>query len=92
MAKKKKFTSEIMPEFFYSVVDEFWFDDDTYVIIFKEMVDADGDVYHLDVEYHKDEDRITYTRVYDYDTLDATEMITPCFKEQFDNYILKVVK
>ena len=45
----KKFTSTKIPEIVYEVVGEYWIDKDTYVIIFKEMKDVDGDTYHLEV-------------------------------------------
>lgn len=89
MDKKKIFTSNAMPEIFYQVMEEGWLDDDTYVIVFQDMVDVDGDTFHMEVEYHKDEERITYTRVYDYENVDGTLFISPCFKKQIDEYILK---
>lgn len=86
---KKKFTSKFFKNLFYKMMDEYWLDDDTYVIIFQDMVDADGDTFHLEVEYHKDENRITYTRVYEYENVEAT--IMHIFKKQIDEYILKQV-
>jgi hypothetical protein len=85
----KKFTSKSIPEVVYEVVDEKWLDKDTYVIVFKEMKDIDGDIYHLEVEYHKDEEKITYTRVYDHENVEC--FITPCFKRQIKEYILTQV-
>ena len=86
---KKKFTSEFFKNLFYEVMDEYWLDDDTYVIIFQDMVDADGDTFHLEVEYHNDENRITYTYVYEHENVEATIAYT--FKKQIDEYILKQV-
>lgn len=91
MGKKMIFTSNAMPEIFYRVMGEGWLDDDTYVIVFQDMVDVDGDTFHMEVEYHKDEERITYTRVYDYENVDGTLFISSCFKKQIDEYILKQV-
>ena len=91
MDKKKIFTSNAMPEIFYQVMEEGWLDDDTYVIVFQDMVDVDGDTFHMEVEYHKDEERITYTRVYDYENVDGKMFISPCFKKQIDEYILQQV-
>jgi hypothetical protein len=91
MEKKKKFTSASMPEIFYEVMGEGWMDEDTYVIVFQEMTDVDGDVFHLEVEFHKDENRVTYTRVYDYENVEASCFVTPCFKRQMEEYILKQV-
>lgn len=89
---KKKFTNKNYPEIVYEVVDEGWLDDETYVIVFNEMTDVDGDVYHLEVEYHKDEEEVTYTRVYDYENVEASCFVTPCFKRQMEEYILQQVE
>lgn len=89
--EKKKFTSERIPEIFYEVVNEFWLDTNTYVIIFQDMTDVDGDIFHLEVEFHKDEDKITYTRVYYHDNIDASKFVSKCFKKQIDEYILQKV-
>lgn len=91
MEKKKKFTSVSMPEIFYEVMGEGWIDEDTYVIVFQEMTDVDGDVFHLEVEYHKDEDGITYTRVYDHENVGASHLVSVCFKKQINEYILQQV-
>lgn len=88
---KKKFTNKNYPEIVYEVVDEGWLDDETYVIVFNEMTDVDGDVFHLEVEYHKDEEEVTYTRVYDYENVEASCFVTPCFKRQMEEYILQQV-
>jgi hypothetical protein len=85
---KKKFTSESIPDVFYEVLGEEWMDEDTYLIVFQEMTDADGDVYHLEVEYHKDENEIFFVRVYEYDTLSGREYVSPCFVKQIEEYIL----
>jgi len=89
--EKKKFTNKNYPEIVYEVVGEDWIDDETYVIVFNEMTDVDGDVFHLEVEFHKDENRVTYTRVYDYENVEASCFITPCFKRQMEEYILQQV-
>ena len=86
----KKFTSTKIPEISYDVLDEYWSDDDTYVIVFQDMTDVDGDTYHLEVEYHKDEERITYTRVYEYENVHDMP-IAHVFKKQIDEYILHQV-
>lgn len=87
----KKFTSTKIPEVVYEVVAKGWLDNDTYVVIFSDMTDVDGDTYHLEVEYHKDEKRITYTRVYDYENVEASQFVSPCFKKQIEEYILQQV-
>ena len=86
--KKKVFTSTKMADIFYEVQDEYWLDDETYVIIFQDMTDEDGDVFHLEVEYHVDEERVTYTRVYEYENVEASAFVSPCFKKQIEDYIL----
>jgi hypothetical protein len=87
---KKVFKSKFFIDLFYEVMDEYWLDDDTYVIIFQNMVDVDGDTYHLEVEYHKDEERITYTRVYEYENVHDM-LPSYVFKKQIDEYILQQV-
>ena len=86
----KKFTSNSIKEIFYEIVGEEWIDEDTYVIIFQDMTDSDGDTYHLEVEYHKDENRVTYTRVYDYENVHGM-LPSPCFQKQIEEYLLKKV-
>lgn len=87
----KKFVNKNIPEVVYEVVGEGWLDKNTYVIVFAEMTDVDGDTYHLEVEYHKDEKRITYTRVYDYENVEASMFVSPCFKKQIEEYVLQQV-
>ena len=88
----KKFTSNSIKEIFYEIVGEEWIDDDTYVVIFQDMTDADGDTYHIEVEYHKDEEKITYTRVYEDEIIsDAEKYVINAFRKQIDEYILKQV-
>ena len=87
----KEFVDKNIPEVVYEVVGEGWLDKNTYVIVFAEMTDVDGDTYHLEVEYHKDEKRITYTRVYDYENVEASMFVSPCFKKQIEEYVLQQV-
>ena len=87
----KKFVNKNIPEVSYEIVGEGWLDKDTYVIVFAEMTDVDGDVYHLEVEYHKDEEKVTYTRVYDYENVEASMFVSPCFKKQIEEYVLQQV-
>ena len=88
---KKKFTSKNIPDVFYEVLGEKWMDNNTYLIVFQEMTDVDGEIYHLEVEYHKDEDEIFFVRVYEHDTLSGSEYVSPCFVKQIEEYILKQV-
>lgn len=88
---KKKFINKNIPEVSYEIVGEGWLDKNTYVIVFAEMTDVDGDVYHLEVEYHKDEEKVTYTRVYDYENVEASQFVSPCFKKQIEEYTLRQV-
>lgn len=91
MAKEKKvFKSNFFLDLFYEVMDEYWLDEDTYVIIFQDMTDSDGDTYHLEVEYHKDEEEITYTRVYEFENVHDM-LPSHVFKKQIDEYILQQV-
>jgi len=87
----KKFTSKKAPEVVYEVVDETWLDKDTYVVVFKEMTDVDCDTYHLEAEYHKDENEVTFTRVYEFGTLSGVEYVSPCFRKQIEEYMLQQV-
>ncbi len=87
----KKFVNKNIPEVVYEIVGEGWMDKNTYVIVFQEMTDADGDVFHLEVEYHKDEDEVFFVRVYEYDTLSGMEYVSPCFKKQIEEYTLQQV-
>lgn len=87
---KKVFTSKKIPELVYEVVDEKWLDAHTYVIIFQDITDEDGDTYHLEVEYHTDEERITYTRVYEHENVNDM-LPSHVFKKQIDEYILQQV-
>lgn len=87
----KKFVNKNIPEVSYEIVGEGWLDKNTYVIVFAEMTDVDGDVYHLEVEYHKDEEKVTYTRVYDYENVEASQFVSPCFKKQIEEYTLRQV-
>ena len=73
----KKFTSNIIKEVVYEVMDEGWMDKDTYLIVFQTMTDVDGDDFHIEVEYHKDENEIVYTRCYDYEVIDGTDYVAP---------------
>lgn len=86
--KKKVFKSNFFLDLYYVVMDEYWFDAHTYLIIFQDMVDIDGDTYHLEVEYHADEGRITYTRVYENEIVHGM-FPTNVFKQQIDEYILQ---
>jgi len=87
----KKFTSTKIPEIVYEVIDEKWLDKDTYVVVFNDMRAINGDTYHLEVEYHKDEDKFTYTRVYAYENVEAFAFVSPCFRKQIEEYVLQQV-
>jgi hypothetical protein len=87
----KKFVNKNIPEVVYEVVGEGWLDKDTYFIDFDQMTDVDSDTYYLEVEYHKDEKRITYTRVYDYENVEASMFVSPCFRKQIEEYVLQQV-
>lgn len=88
---KKKFINKNIPEVSYEIVGEGWLDKNTYVMVFAEMTDVNGDVYHLEVKYHKDEEKVTYTRVYNYENVEASQFVSPCFKKQIEEYTLRQV-
>lgn len=88
---KKVFKSKFFLDIEYEVLEEFWLDDDTYVMVCQDMEDVDGGIYHLEVEYHADEDRVTYTRVYEHENVDASLLVSVGFKKQMEEYILKQV-
>lgn len=88
---KKKFVNKNIPEVSYEIVGEGWLDKNTYFIDFDQKTDVDGDTYYLEVEYHKDEKRITYTRVYDHENVEASMFVSPCVKKQIEEYVLQQV-
>lgn len=89
--EKVKFVSMSIPEVFYEVVGEKWMDKNTYLVVFQTMTDVDGDDFHMEAEYHKDENKIYYSRCYEHDVLDGSQYISPIFKKQIEEYILKKV-
>lgn len=91
MEKRKKFTSNSIKEIVYEVVGEGWMDKNTYLVVFQTMTDMDGDDFHMEAEYHKDENEIFYTRCYDDEVIDGTMYVSPCFKKQIEEYILQQV-
>ena len=88
---RKVFTSKTIKDVFYEVVSEGWLDKDTYLITFQTMTDADGDDFHMEVEYHKDTDEIVYTRCYEDEVMDGTDYVSNCFKRDIEEYLLKKV-
>lgn len=53
----------------HSVSEAVMLDKETAVFVFNEHTDKDGDTYHIEAEYHFDEERATVVKVYEYDTL-----------------------
>ena len=88
---RKVFTSKTIKDIFYEVVGEGWMDKDTYLIVFQPMTDADGDDFHMEVEYHKDTDEIVYARCYEDEVMVGTDYVSNCFKLQIEEYLLKKV-
>ena len=88
---KKVFTLNYASCIKYELQEEKWLDKDTYLLVFQDMTDKDGETYHLEVEYHVDEDKFTYTRVYADENVDAKYFVSGGFKNQFMEYILKQV-
>ena len=66
--ENKKFKNKVLSLLYY-VIDEKWIDNDTYVLVFQDMKDTKGDTFHIEVEYHKDENKITWSRVYEHETI-----------------------
>jgi len=89
--KAIKFTSNFIHEVFYEIVGERWMDKDTYLVVFQTMTDADGEDFHMEAEYHKDENKIFYSRCYDDEVINGNDFISPCFKKQIEEYILRKV-
>lgn len=75
--------------FTYMLYDEYWLDDDTYLLVFKDEVDGVGDTFHMEVEYHVDEKRFTYEHVWEYD---HQECVVPFgVKKEIEEYVLRKV-
>lgn len=87
----KQFISSSIRDIFYQIVGEGWIDNSTFVVAFQNMIDRDGDTFHIETEYHKDTDEITFTRVYDDETLDGSAFVSPCFKRQIEEYIFSEI-
>jgi hypothetical protein len=88
---KKVFKDKIIKDVAYAVAEERWLDRNTYLVVFQDMTDVDADTFHLEAEYHKDEDNIVFTRCYEDEVIDANDFVSPCFKKQIEEYILKQV-
>lgn len=82
----KKFENKVL-HLTYEVIDEKWLDKDTYVLVFQDMKD-NNDTFHLEVEYHKDESKITWSRVYEHETIDEPILQIGCQKE-VEKYLLQ---
>jgi len=88
MAKEDFFSKQLCTA--YYVIDEKWIDKDTYVLVFQDMKDSDGDTFHIEVEYHKDENKITWSRVYEHETIEET-FYKLGVQHQVEKYILQRV-
>lgn len=71
----------------YNVVEEKNLDKDTYLMVFDNKVDKDGDVYHLEVEYHIDEKAFAYVNVYEHQVMPST--IPLSVKRKIEGYVLR---
>ena len=89
--EKGKFVSRNIPEVFYEVVGEKWMDRNTYLVVFQTMTDVDGDNFHIEAEYHKDENKVYYSCCYSNEVLDGTQCVSSIFKRQIEEYISKKV-
>ena len=88
MANKEFFSRKLCTT--YYVIDEKWIDKDTYVLVFQDMKDTDGDTFHIEVEYHKDENKITWSRVYEHETIKEV-LYNIGVQHQVEEYILQRV-
>ena len=73
----------------YEIVDWAWMDKDTFVIIFQDMKDIDGDTFHFEAEYHKDEQKVVFVLVYEYEVLSGEDCIPTSIKREIEEYMLK---
>ena len=89
MKESKKVFKGKFFDMVYEVVGEGWVDDDTYVVAFQDMKDSDGDVYHIEAEWHDDEKRVTFVRVYEHETMEGH--LYSSLKRDIEGYILKQV-
>lgn len=49
----------------------FWNDKDTFCFTFDGTIDEVGDEYSILCEYHVDEDKYVFNRIYEYDTMET---------------------
>jgi hypothetical protein len=87
----KKFTSKFFLDTFYEIVGEKWMDNNTYLVVFQTMSDKDDNDFHIEAEYHKDDDMIYYSRCYKDEVVDGSAFVSHCFKKQIEEYILQKV-
>lgn len=88
---KKVFKGKSPIDIKLTILEEHWLDDDTYVIVFDDVVDCEGETFHLEVEYHKDENRVTFTSVYEYENVNGTPYleIGESLRKEIEEYILQ---
>lgn len=70
-----------------NILDKGWLDKDTYIVIFADEIDKDGDKYHLEVEYHLDEKGYTFQHIYEHQVIDTD--ITDELKSNIKDFIQK---
>ena len=75
----------------YEIVDSAWLDKDTFVIVFQDMKDIDGDTFHFEAEYHKDEQKVTFVLVYENQVLSGEDCIPTSVKREIEEYMLKQI-
>lgn len=66
--------------------DNWWSDDITFAVSWGYYRDEDGDEYHYLCEYHKDEEKFWFLRIYDDDIVDAH------FTEEQQEFIIKEMR
>ena len=52
------------------------------------MKDTDGDTFHIEVEYHKDKNKITWSRVYEHEVIEE-KILKIGVQHQVEEYILQ---
>ena len=67
----------------------YWFDKDTFCFTFDGGIDEEGDKYSIICEYHADEDKYIFERLYEYDVTDTdfTDEQKEYIKQQMIGYM-----
>lgn len=55
------------------IIEVRWLDNVTFLMVFRDEKDTEGDIYHMESEYHIDEDKMVYTKVYEHEVIQCEE-------------------